>query len=422
MKKLILFYIIILISIQVKSQNINYVRELLDTLCSNSMHGRGYEFKGDSIAADFLKNELVKNAVSSFGKSYYQNFFIDVNTFPKNIFVKLDDNELIAGVDYLIKTTSNTCKGTFSVSVLDKEIITNPKKLKKFLEKKHSQELILLDTLNSNNKDFDDIYKRIVDENLLNAKGIIIVSETKLTHGVSTENKTFPVIEILRKSLPDKITQITVDIENEYIENYKTQNIIGYVEGETDTFIVITAHYDHLGSLGADVYFPGAHDNASGVAMCMDLIKDFANRKTKPHYSVAVIFFSGEELGLLGSYYFTQNPVFPLKKIKFLINIDMAGSGEEGIQVVNGSVFTEKFNLLTEINKENDFMKAVKTRGSAANSDHYFFYVEKVPCFFIYTLGEYKEYHNINDKSENLPLNDYDDYFRLLEKFIEKMD
>jgi Iap family predicted aminopeptidase len=336
--------------------------------------------------------------------------------------VKFGEKELIPGENYLVPKNSNSCSGTFEVLILDKRILSDNKKFKKFKSKNHSEQFILIDTLGLNNKDFKETYDKIVTKNLLKAKGIITISEKLPIYSVSTSVNTFPLIVIKRESLPEKTENITVNIENEFIEDYETKNIVGYVKGEVDSFMVLTAHYDHLGRMGKETYFPGAHDNASGVALCLDLMHEFSNRKTIPHYSIAVILFTGEELGLIGSYYFVKNPVFPLEKIKFLLNLDLAGSGEDGIQIVNSTIFTEEYNLMVRINEENNYMSAIKTRGSAANSDHYFFYEAGIPSFYIYTLGAYKEYHNIYDKAETLPLNDYEDYFRLLEKFIDNLD
>jgi len=99
----------------------------------------------------------------------------------------------------------------------------------------------------------------------------------------------------------------------------------------------------------------------------------------------------------------------------------MVGSGDKGIQIVNSTVFKKEFALIDNINSEKKYLPQIKKRGAAANSDHYFFYEKGVKSFFIYTLGEYKEYHNINDKAENLPLSEYEDLFRLLTEFVEKI-
>ena len=93
------------------------------------------------------------------------------------------------------------------------------------------------------------------------------------------------------------------------------------------------------------------------------------------------------------------------------------GTGEGGITVVNGSVFKKEFDLLKKINDEHGCISHVNIRGKAANSDHYFFSEKGVRAVFIYTMGGIKAYHDIYDRSETLPLNEFEDLFQLLTLF-----
>jgi len=163
-----------------------------------------------------------------------------------------------------------------------------------------------------------------------------------------------------------------VSIDNKFVKNFKAANICGVVKGTVypDSFIMITAHYDHLGGLGKDTYFPGANDNASGVSLLLNLARYYA--KHPQPYTIGFILFSGEEAGLMGSKYFTENPLINLKNIKFLTNTDLAGTGVDGITVVNATEFPKQFKLLQDISTEYSLLKAVNPRGKAANSDHYF--------------------------------------------------
>jgi len=102
-----------------------------------------------------------------------------------------------------------------------------------------------------------------------------------------------------------------------------------------------------------------------------------------------------------------------------LINLDMVGTGSTGITVVNGTKFKTEFEKLVEINNENKFISEVKERGEACNSDHCPFYLKGVPSFFIYTTGnEYREYHNIKDCPDAVPLTAYNGLFKLIENFL----
>ena len=123
-------------------------------------------------------------------------------------------------------------------------------------------------------------------------------------------------------------------------------------------------------------------------------------------------------MGLKGSSYYVENPFFPLESIRFLINLDMVGTGSEGITVVNGTVYTDAFAKLDSINTANDYIAQVAERGESCNSDHCPFYQKGVPSVFIYSRGkEYLEYHNIYDLPEYLPFTKYEGIFRLLRDF-----
>jgi len=110
-----------------------------------------------------------------------------------------------------------------------------------------------------------------------------------------------------------------------------------------------------------------------------------------------------------------------LDEIKFLINCDLAGTGDEGITVVNGTVYKKQFKKLAKINVKKHYLTKVKVRGRAANSDHYWFSQKGVPAIFIYTMGGISAYHDVYDKAETLPLTEFDDYSQLLIDFIGKL-
>ena len=196
-----------------------------------------------------------------------------------------------------------------------------------------------------------------------------------------------------------------------------TENVLGFIEGtdRKDEVIVITAHYDHLGGMGPNTYFPGANDNASGVAMLLDLAKHYAKHPAK--YSIAFIAFAAEEAGLLGSKYFTENPLIPLENIRFLWNLDLLGNGDAGATVVNATIHPKAFALLNNINHQQKYLTKITARGKAANSDHYFFSEKGVPAFFLYTQGGSSAYHDVDDMAKNLPLTAYENLFKLFIDF-----
>ncbi|MCL4855941.1 MAG: M20/M25/M40 family metallo-hydrolase, partial [Flavobacteriales bacterium] len=226
---------------------------------------------------------------------------------------------------------------------------------------------------------------------------------------------------VMRTALNSFAKNISIKIDQQFLPNYTSQNVIGLVKGTKypDSVLVFSAHYDHLGKMGKNIYFPGANDNASGVAMMLNLAEHYS--KNVPEKTIVFMAFGAEESGIIGSQFYTENPLFPLKNINFLINLDLLGTGDDGIQVVNGSVFQAHFNKLVEINNQKKLLKEIKIRGKAANSDHYWFSEKGVPAFFIYTLGGIKAYHDIDDKAATLPLTEFEDCFRLLNLFVSEL-
>ncbi|UOQ78652.1 M20/M25/M40 family metallo-hydrolase [Hymenobacter sp. 5516J-16] len=203
---------------------------------------------------------------------------------------------------------------------------------------------------------------------------------------------------------------------------HHTQNIVGYLPGriQPDSFLVVTAHYDHLGTMGKRTYFPGANDNASGVAMLLELAAHYARPENRPACSLVFIAFGAEEAGLVGSKYFVEHPLVPLTSIRFLLNLDLMGTGEEGATVVNGRVFERQYQQLTQVNATVRYLPALTARGRAANSDHYYFSERGVPSFFLYTRGGSKAYHDVADRAQTLSLTGFTGMFGLLQDFLNQ--
>ena len=122
---------------------------------------------------------------------------------------------------------------------------------------------------------------------------------------------------------------------------------------------------------------------------------------------------------MAGSNYFVEHPLIKLNKIKFLINLDIVGTGQDGIAIVNAINQKKYVKKIGEINKDLNLFKKIKIRGQAPNSDHYFFSANNVPAIFIYTMGGIKSYHDVFDKPETLPLSKINDLFILINTFLK---
>ncbi|MGE3826037.1 MAG: M28 family metallopeptidase, partial [Bacteroidia bacterium] len=389
------------------AQDIDYARKVIEDLCAPELYGRGYVNGGDEAAAHYLRSQLEKMGVTAFDFNYYQDFKMSVNTFPEAMEAEVDGKQLQPGIDFLVSPDAPSLKGEYDIIYLDKSVISNPNKMDEFEKSDKKDKAVLLDSTGFNKVQKE--YFLNAEKNPFEAAVIIKLLPEKLTWGVSQNVSPFTTIEILKDIFPVNAKKIKLNISNKFLPKYGSQNILGFIEGKTkpDSSIVFSAHYDHLGMMGSETIFPGANDNASGTSMLLNLAQYYSKPENKPDYTMVFIFFGAEEAGLVGSKFYTENPVFPLEEIKFLINIDLAGTGEEGITVVNGSVFEKEFNKLVELNDAKKYLAKVKVRGKAANSDHYYFSENGVPAFFIYTMGGIKAYHDVYDKPETLPLTEF---------------
>ena len=407
--------VLLLISGSLISQN-NPSREILNDLCSDEMMGRGYVRFGHVKAAKYIQEYYKSIQLKQFKKgTYLQPFKIKANTFPNDLNVSIDGKPLNEGVDYILDPSSGTAKGKFGLIKVDQ------KNLMDFLDevslskiKNFEGKVLVLNTLNSNNPDTLSIFNEL-KIGLSMICPIIWINNEKFTWSISRDQAEFPILE-LKDSLIWDADSVYLDVENVFLREIVTHNVIGSISGFKKKSIIISAHYDHLGMMGKAL-FPGANDNASGVAMLLSLANYFSDKS--PKYNLVFIAFGAEEAGILGSKYYVENPLFPLDDIKFVLNLDIMGTGDEGITVVNGLLHKKQFKQLTSINKKQEYLSKIKIRGRAANSDHYWFSQLGIPSFFIYTLGGIKAYHDVYDRSETLPMSEFNDLFHLLIDFIE---
>lgn len=408
----------------INAQTLPLAKEIVKTLSSAEFKGRGYVENGDKIAANFIRERFKELGLKSYTTDYYQKFSLSVNTFPKNIELSINGQKLKSGYDYLVEPGSPSLSGNFGAVTLSIDDILSSEKLNQKLKLSEGKIIVIENIDGYELEEFDfDRYDEVV--NFLKyhptnpALGTILLTSEKLTWNGSQVQYSKPSFTVFEDSLKSPIKSVKINLTTRLESEYRTQNIIGYLEGESsDSSIVIMAHYDHFGKMG-DVIFPGANDNASGTAMMLSLAEYFS--EYKPTYNTIFIAFGAEELGLLGSKYFIENPLFDLNRIKFLLNFDLAGTGDEGIQVVNGSVYKNRFNLLSSINEENDYLPQVKIRGKACNSDHCSFNEKGIPGFYIYTLGGIRAYHDVYDKYETLPFTEFEDYFTLMIEFLKRI-
>lgn len=182
------------------------------------------------------------------------------------------------------------------------------------------------------------------------------------------------------------------------------KNLIGYIPGKTDNVIVISAHYDHLGMIKQEVY-NGADDNASGVSALLQIANYFM--KNKPNNTLVFALFDAEEIGLLGSGFFVNNPVVALEKIKLNINMDMISrSDKQELYVCGTFKYPELKGFLSISNPRIKLLIGHDDPKLGHNdwtnqSDQASFNAKNIP-FLYFGVEDHKDYHQVTDEFKNL--------------------
>jgi aminopeptidase YwaD len=403
----------------ISAQFVEHAKPILEELCSAQYAGRGYVQDGVNKAADYLANQFEQIGLKHFNDSYFQNYSFDINTIQK-VSCTIDGKIFEAGEHFLVDAPCPSIKGKFQLLPFD--LANNLDMQLLFI--KLQQGIMPNEAIVFKHAEDGRAVKKLVDS--IDALGFALPLIIKSTSKKLLWTTSQRVDKIPMLTFPDTIintkNEIEIIVENKLIKEYANKNLIGFIPGKkknTKGYIVFTAHYDHLGMMGEKAFFPGASDNASGTSMLLSIAKYY--KQNKVDYPVIFILFSGEEVGLLGSKYFVEHPLFDLSKVKMLMNIDIMGNAEEGITVVNGETFRPQFDQLAEINKQQNYLPQVKIRGKASNSDHYYFGEAGVPSIFIFSNGGVGYYHDVWDKPNTISLKNFDNVGKLLVQFANEI-
>lgn len=242
--------------------------------------------------------------------------------------------------------------------------------------------------------------------------------------------------KIKKKGKPKNFT-VPVNIEMQQTKESEiiySSNVMGFMEGSDENLkneiVTITAHYDHLGTRGDDVY-NGADDNGTGTTALLEMAEAYAKAKADgngPRRSVLMMWVSGEEKGLLGSKYYVENPVFPLENTIVNVNVDMIGRVDEKhednpkyIYVIGADRLSSELHEINEAaNKKHTQVDLDYTFNAEDDpnqfyyrSDHYNFAEKGIPAIF-YFSGVHKDYHKITDTVDKIMFGKMESIARLI--------
>ena len=219
--------------------------------------------------------------------------------------------------------------------------------------------------------------------------------------------------------------QITIETDIEKIM-HSGHNVIGYIDNHAENTVVIGAHYDHLGYGGHESLYRGtpaihngADDNASGTSTLIELARKLKSSSFKK-YNYLFIAFSGEEKGLLGSNYFVKHPTIDLKKVNYMLNMDMVGrlKPEEHILLINGAGTSPSWDSLLN-NIKVDSLRIKTTASGVGPSDHTSFYLEGIPVLHFFS-GTHSDYHKPSDDEPLINYNGMVSIFHYMYDLIEQ--
>ena len=252
--------------------------------------------------------------------------------------------------------------------------------------------------------DYADLFKRAETAAKKGASAVIFVSTDPhnplLIKEYQKSSLTIPALFVIG-SIDDLKGKATISTNLQKDETIG-KNVIGYIENGKANTIIIGAHYDHLGygehgSLykGEKAIHNGADDNASGVAMMLELARTLKNKKN-PNHNYLFIAFSGEELGLFGSNYFTKNSTINFSNVNYMINLDMVGRLDSmGRIAINGVGTSSQWLKLIDTSKTEPLKIKVSESGIGP-SDHTSFYLKDIPVLHFFT-GTHPDYHKPTD-------------------------
>jgi aminopeptidase YwaD len=388
----------------------------IKVLASDSLEGRRTGTRGEQLAADYIKTNFQLLGIAPKGDAggYFQQFDINEGKqYETGSSFFINDNSLVAGKDFFpLNTSANGQLDEIVSPVLKDQNTTWFLNLKEELTK------------NSANPHYDItpfLQERCKDMIAKGAKGIIVLNNSTLNDNLSFDKKAtvatlaVPIVylskDAAKKYFKDDNTAAEVKIKIDIADKKRTgTNVVGYINNNAATTIIIGAHYDHLGfgedknSLytGTKAIHNGADDNASGVAALLELARTIPlfNYKNNNYLFIA---FSGEELGLYGSKYFTEHATVDLATVNYMVNMDMVGRLNDSIATATVGGFGTSPTWGEVIALEDKIaMLKIKTDSSGTGpSDHTSFYRKDIPVLFFFT-GTHGDYHKPSDDYEKI--------------------
>lgn len=394
---------------------LNRYKSIVKELSSETYQGRGYAADGVRKAGEYIAEEFRKGGAD---EVQTQPFTIDINTFHGAMEASVDGRVLEPGHDFVMREYSPGAHGTYRLFHIDTLDYDGEKVLAEIARSENEGVYVVCDFWFTYKHRGD--FKKLQGDECHNAGLVYTWSEPLKFYKAYGEKVVGKPIVWTTDEAVRGAESITLDVDNEFLESYESDNVIATVKGErSDSCYVFIAHYDHLGNLGKDVFYAGANDNASGTAAIMTLADYYAHHK--PAFDMYFIALSGEDANLRGSTWFVEHPCVPLEQIRYLVNLDMIGDNNPVQYCEVSDTGMELFPVWESVNDTYGCFESLNRGELAANSDHYPFAVKGVPCIFLENKegDAFKYYHTTDDNWDNAVFDSFQPIFRLVTGFVE---
>ena len=383
-------------------------------LASDRLEGRRTGTPGEKLAYEYLSNQFKILGLIPKG---------DSNSFTQ-IFEINEGKQILPSTHFIINGNSLVAEKDFFPFIFSGKGSIDTNASPAFLEKSKPWFWDIKDILerNKNNPHFyleEAIKNKAMDYAEKGATALIVYNtgttddELKFEGKEKTEDLKIPVVYITKDAAKKYISDNSSDFEiklNVAIGDKKRNghNVTGYIDNGAANTIIIGAHYDHLGygedhnSLwtGAPAIHNGADDNASGTAAVIELARMLMKSKLKNN-NYLFICFSGEELGLYGSKYFTEHPTINLTSANYMINSDMVGRLNDSTHSITVGGYGTSPTWGNILDEKTKYFNVKFDSSGIGPSDHTSFYLKNIPVLFFFT-GTHKDYHKPTDDVEKI--------------------
>lgn len=397
-------------------------------LSDDKMQGRRTGTAGEMLAMKYIAEQFKNVGLQPKGNtSYFQSFTIDEGRHvDSSTLLSIDGKALKLNTEFFPLTFSaeKAIKGSSAIGLRE---AGQPW----YLDVK---ELLESNTGNPYYNLAEDIKKEAAKIASRKATALLVYNSGSMADNLSYDKKekpaasTIPIIYVTKqgyqKYLSDPFATLDLSMKVAFSEKRKTgNNVIGYIDNVAPQTIIIGAHYDHLG-FGEDAnaldtfkaVHNGADDNASGVAGIIELARILTTVKSKTNNFLFVA-FSGEELGLVGSKYWLENPTTP-SQANYMINLDMIGRYDGAKKLTIGGYGTspEWASIFTTVSDKNIAIKFDST--GAGPGDHAAFYRKNIPVLFFFT-GYHQDYHKVTDDWDKINFDGQLQIIKLIASIIQ---